>query len=84
VLHCATKLNIQEIYVTRVSVCNQATLYRAQPGFGKGKKKVSALQIVKHFPTRDQPYKIFYMSCTEGFDNKGSRKNVRIIPEKNI
>jgi hypothetical protein len=39
VLHCATKLNIQDIYFTRVSVCNQAILYRAQPGFGKGKKK---------------------------------------------
>jgi hypothetical protein len=51
---------------------------------GKGRKKVSALQIVKHFPTRDQSYKIFYTSCTEGFDNKVPRKNVRIIPEKSI
>jgi hypothetical protein len=70
----------------RANVCNQAHLYRAQPGFQRreGRKKVSALQTVKHFPTRDQSYKIFYMSHTEGFDNKVSRKSVRIIPENSI
>jgi len=48
VLHGATKLNIQGIYVMRVSVWHQATLYRAQSGFqmGEGRKKVSALQTV--------------------------------------
>jgi hypothetical protein len=48
-LHGATKLNIQEIYITRVSVCNLTTLYRAQSGFQsrKGRKKVAALQRVK-------------------------------------
>jgi hypothetical protein len=53
-LHGATKLNIQEIYITRVSVCNLTTLYRAQSGFqsGDGRKKVSALQRVKHFPNK--------------------------------
>jgi len=46
VLHGATKFNIQEIYVTRVSVCNLATLYWAQSSFqrGEGRKKVSPLQ----------------------------------------
>jgi len=41
VLRDATKLTVQEIYITRVSVCQQATLYRAQSGFqrGEGRKK---------------------------------------------
>jgi hypothetical protein len=53
VLDGATKLNIQEIYVTRVSVNKQPCIGLSQVFRGERGEKVSALQTVYHFLTRD-------------------------------